>query len=816
VVHVTAESGAKNANYTLTVGSAAGGGNAPGGLAIMAGQGQILFANFTTNFDNNSPFVVKLTDSNGNPLANTKVTFTIGNGGIGTFTGGTSTGTLNQSFVTTDSKGIASINFAAGPLPQLASYVQDVITAKAPNSNTVTFYLSITTQAPSPTARVTNETPGAVITGQAGTVVKGQFSVLVLSPLGAPIPNVSVRLQNATSPNSPPAATCVDPTGVGILTDATGTANCDLMLSGEVGSNNSVSANIGYQLNTFSVQIHITPGPPGLITKLSGDNQSGKPGTKLPAAIVVQVSDGFGNVLPGVKVTFAPSAGLTLSQVSSTTDGNGKASALVTLGNSLGPQTVTVTAGTAPPAIFTETVITAAANLIKSGDLQTTIISTAFPNPIGVEVTDSKGSPVSGVPLAFAVIAGSATLSATNVVSDANGNASVMVTAGPTPGPITITASVPGTNILATFTLTANKITAAAITIVSGNSQTALVNKQFANPLVVNVTDSMGNPVSGAAVTFAVVSPRANPAVARSASSPVAPQPPTLGTPNAITDANGSASTTVTAGSEPGTITINATTAGFSATFTLTAILPGPVIKSVVNGASFQHGISPGSVATIIGTGLATGLQGVVTAGTIVGPLQTTLAGVTVTIHGIAAPIYSVSNINGQEQVTFQVPFEVPVGSNGLTVSVPNGSPTTIQVNVQHFSPGIFEYAGPGHFAVLIRPDGSYVSADNPTHPGETVIMFADGLGQTNPAIGTNQAGAPGQNVVANVIMGIGPKGFAPTSVTTYAGVVGVYEVTFTIPMDATTGAKQALGLGVRPSAGAKPVYAQTVYAPIE
>jgi uncharacterized protein (TIGR03437 family) len=340
-----------------------------------------------------------------------------------------------------------------------------------------------------------------------------------------------------------------------------------------------------------------------------------------------------------------------------------------------------------------------------------------------------------------------------------------------------------------------------------------LINKSFHDPLVVNVTDSNGNPVSGVPVAFAVVNASAQLA---NGSLPAAAATAILGTPNALTDANGNASTTVTAGPTAGTITISASTGAFSATFTLTAILPGPVIKSIVNGASFKPGISAGSIATIIGTGFADGIQGVVTSGAIVGPLQTSLAGVGVNIGGIDAPLFSVSNVDGQEQVTFQVPFELETGTTTLILTAPDSSPTSKQVNIQHYSPGIFEYAKPGHFAVLIRPDGSYVSPDNPAHPGENVIMFATGLGPTDPPVGTNQAGLPGQNLVGTVVLGVNAKGVNPISVTTYPGVVGVYEVTFTIPENAKTGPNVQLGLAVKPSPKSKGINAQNVFAPIE
>ena len=41
------------------------------------------------------------------------------------------------------------------------------------------------------------------------------------------------------------------------------------------------------------------------------------------------------------------------------------------------------------------------------------------------------------------------------------------------------------------------------------------------------------------------------------------------------------------------------------------------------------------------------------------GPLPTSLGNVSVTINGNAVPLYSVSNVNGSEQINFQVPFDL-------------------------------------------------------------------------------------------------------------------------------------------------------------
>src|SRR5205814_1264262 len=150
------------------------------------------------------------------------------------------------------------------------------------------------------------------------------------------------------------------------------------------------------------------------------------------------------------------------------------------------------------------------------------------------------------------------------------------------------------------------------------------------------------------------------------------------------------------------------TSNGFTTTFSLTSRLPGPTNVNFLNGASFQPGIAPGVIATITGTGIAPGVVGLVTPGSIVGPLPTVLAGVSVIFNGTAAPIFSVSNISGLEQVTVQVPFEAGPGPVQVTINSAGGGSANFTVTLQTLSPGVFQIPGLGSFAVLVRPDGSF------------------------------------------------------------------------------------------------------------
>ena len=386
-----------------------------------------------------------------------------------------------------------------------------------------------------------------------------------------------------------------------------------------------------------------------MVRIIQGNNQSGTPGQKLQTALVVQVTDSFGNILTGIPVTWSvvTPRTVTLSSIIGSTDSSGAASALATLGSVAGNALVKVTAGT----------------------------------------------------------------------------------------------------VSATFTLTVN-IPAAGLQKVSGDAQTTLIGTAFPAPLVVSVVDSSGNPVQGATVTFQ------QPA-ARSA----------LGLH--MTGVNGQASTTVTAGPTAGPIVVTATYAGFTLTFNLTAGLAGASNVTFLNAAKAPSvtpdaAVAPGEIVLISGTGIAPGVQGLVSAYNIIGEPQLTLAGVTITFNGVTAPIYYVLTTAGQpDQVAVEVPFETQAGTASVVINSPGGGQATVSVQVQPYAPGIFQTIASGGqlIAVAVRLDGSYVSPSNPAQAGETIQIFVTGLGQTSPALATGSAGAPGQVLVGNVIVGLNNGG---------------------------------------------------------
>ena len=100
------------------------------------------------------------------------------------------------------------------------------------------------------------------------------------------------------------------------------------------------------------------------------------------------------------------------------------------------------------------------ANLtVISGNGQVGLVGTLLSQPLVVKVTNSSGTTISGIVVTFTVASGAATVTPTTATTDATGQAKTTVTLGSTAGTVSILASVVGTNLAASFVLTAGTST---------------------------------------------------------------------------------------------------------------------------------------------------------------------------------------------------------------------------------------------------------------------------------------------------------------------------------------------------------------------
>ncbi len=212
---------------------------------------------------------------------------------------------------------------------------------------------------------------------------------------------------------------------------------------------------------------------------------------------------------------------------------------------------------------------------------------------------------------------------------------------------------------------------------------------------------------------------------------------------------------------------------------------------AVVNAASFLPGVSPGGLATVFGTNLSD-VTGIVSAGT--NPFPTVLANVSVAVNGVLAPIFVVAFANGQDQISFQVPFETITGRRAADIQVYDFGRQVAEVFVDSYTedPGIFAYQKYGQlYAVALHgSDYKLITPDDPAFRGEIIILYATGLGPVDRFI-PNGLGAP-SNPLANTrspfrvtVAGEDARlqfsGLAP-------GFVGLYQVNLRLPDDLPAG----------------------------
>jgi uncharacterized protein (TIGR03437 family) len=289
------------------------------------------------------------------------------------------------------------------------------------------------------------------------------------------------------------------------------------------------------------------------------------------------------------------------------------------------------------------------------------------------------------------------------------------------------------------------------------------------------------------------------------------------------TDGSGKAQVSLTAGATTGAVTVTASAGGQSASFSETVVPQGPSLtaNSFFSAAGLKPGaMSPCSLVTIIATGLAPGVQGSINPYSFFGPYPLTLGPETVTFNGVRAPILRVTNSGGQESVTVQVPCEVTPGSSVPVTVNAGGGTASVNVAVQTASPGIFETPMSDGVAraVLVRPDGSFVSLENPARRGEVVRVYVTGLGATAPVVGTNSIAIPGTDslVLGQLIVGVNNSGARVITARMAPTQVGVYEVAFQIDPNAPTGNNVVLSVAINPVDGSATQFSNGSKIPIQ
>lgn len=440
--------------------------------------------------------------------------------------------------------------------------------------------------------------------------------------------------------------------------------------------------------------------------------------------------------------------------------------------------------------------------VIVSGNNQSGKVGDALPLPLVAQILDAGGTPLPGTQVTW-VVSNPSALQLVNTVSTAgpDGKVSTRVQLGVIPGQYTV--KVRAGQLEATFTVTVESVVT-TLRKVSGDGQPVVpVNTAFQQPLVVEVLDVLNRPVQGITVNWSV---------AGSA---------TVSEAVSVTGANGRAQVTVTAGAAAGPITVTATAGNLApVSFSLQSRLPGPAVtaQSFRNYATNEIGVAPGNLVILSAAGIARNVTNAAVANLLVGRLPIEFKGLVVDFRSggqsYYAPIYWIVKEGDLEEALIQVPYEITGPAVDVNVSVDGISTLATGVPVKPLSPGMIEDQIDGRrAAIVIRSDGLVATKATPARRGETVRLYAIGLGQATPLAETNRVGRPDQKVTATVAVGLDNAGVEVVEAKLAENLIGIYEVLFKIPEDAQLG-DRPLGLVAEATPG-QPFYAQGSVIPV-
>jgi uncharacterized protein (TIGR03437 family) len=211
------------------------------------------------------------------------------------------------------------------------------------------------------------------------------------------------------------------------------------------------------------------------------------------------------------------------------------------------------------------------------------------------------------------------------------------------------------------------------------------------------------------------------------------------------------------------------------------AISAGGIVSAAYLMAAPGTQVASGQIVSIFGQNFLA--VGSATADVLPLPAQLGPQNTTVTACGQDFPLYDVF----PSQIVAQIPLECPAaGVVTATVTV-GGQTGTGTFTLAPASPGIFTIDGSGAGdGVIAHADNSLVSVAKPAMAGEEVVIYATGLGATNPSFATGTAANQINTTVLPVYVTIGGE----VATVAYAGLtqgsVGLYQINATMPSGLT------------------------------
>ena len=235
-------------------------------------------------------------------------------------------------------------------------------------------------------------------------------------------------------------------------------------------------------------------------------------------------------------------------------------------------------------------------------------------------------------------------------------------------------------------------------------------------------------------------------------------------------------------------------TTSLSVPVDLEIVAAGPPVvdfQGVLDNAIFNPGdtIARGDIVAVKGQQLSK----VAPASGKAPPLSTQVADTQVLLNGVPIPLYYTS----YGQINCQIPTDAPTGTATVQVKRTDGQASNlVSVEIGARAPRLLRFNIGDYGAIVNGQDGSYPlpagaipgSNTHPASPGDTLILYAIGLGDTDPFVATGAAapsnplawvvGTPTVNFGGGIGGAVATPDFAGLSPTS----AGLYQINVRIP----------------------------------
>lgn len=225
---------------------------------------------------------------------------------------------------------------------------------------------------------------------------------------------------------------------------------------------------------------------------------------------------------------------------------------------------------------------------------------------------------------------------------------------------------------------------------------------------------------------------------------------------------------------------------------------PSYIAAGIVNAADNRPGpLAPNTLASLYGVRLSYVTAAMTPNDILGGVLPTVLpgTGVHVTVGNLPATIYYVS----PDQINFLVPANLLPAASTVQVVLDGHSGPAVKIMLAATSPALFQLDAQN--AVAVYPDGTVITPQAPAKPGEIILLYATGLGQTLPPVPYgqlfNQAApleqfADFQLVLDGVATDPGAVAYAGIA----PGFAGLYQINLILPKSTQANPEIQIGFG--------------------